>query len=123
MMLPILSRHLAVVVCLALQVMATPCMSCPCRQGEGENEHRQQVATSPSKPVGAAETTCGFCEAASAIRKPYRCGPRDRQVRLLAVTTQEPLLLLDETILSGIHSLRRFVLLSTDVHELQVLLE
>ena len=116
-------RNLAIAVCLVVQAMVTPCIPCSCGQGENENSRREQAFASPSEVENSATTRCPRCEVTGKTRQPSQLRSRDRQVQLPAATTQEPLLLDDDTIAFGVVALHNHSLPLPDAHELQVFLE
>jgi hypothetical protein len=73
--------------------------------------------------MGTSTTGCLLCEAAPETPRTYGCDSTDLLIRLLAVTTQRSLPLLDDTLLSGVVALSEHVLRSANVHGFQVLLE
>jgi hypothetical protein len=85
-MLRIPSRKLAMAAFLALQVIATPCIPCPCGQEEKDKSRRQQTFVSSNVAVDNAKARCSNCKATARIQQSYRSRPGDQQLRLPAIT-------------------------------------
>jgi hypothetical protein len=116
-------RHLIIAVCLFLQIMATSCLPCPCRQGKEESRYGEQMATSAPDAGSTTNTECLLCEAVRDIRLNPESDTRDFQGRLLAGMTQSSLPLLDDALLSNAVAHREYALPPADVDQAQVLLE
>jgi hypothetical protein len=122
-MLRIPFRNLAIAVCLVVQAMATPSISCPCRAGNEEDVRPEHVAASSKEAANRPTTHCSACEARAKVRQPQESRATDRPIRPSAVATPIPRPLDDDTIAWRVALLGREVLPTPDVHELQVLLE
>jgi|GEM_PF-2027821 len=80
-----LARNLTLALCLALQAAALLCLYCPCRQNaDGGVAAAMSTNTADTRGSGGC-----FCQASSEAQISCRPPLLEREIRLIAVTTQD----------------------------------
>lgn len=118
-MFPRFGHHLTLVLCLTVQVMALPCVACPCMQS-------REVGTEAcvaGEAEDSGQSGCRFCQTKPDAWTSARLLVSERQVRLLAATAHATLLLDSDTFVRTAANLSTASLASREVPELQVFLE
>lgn len=112
--------NLALMLCLAVQVIVAPWLPCPCRLWEGDT---QRTFALQREGADQGESRCGFCEAGKDAQPCKHLPPTTRQADPCATAVEKTLIPDGHALACGVALLHGSRSLSPDVHELQVLLE
>ncbi len=117
------SNNLAVSSCLALLVVAVPCLPCQCQQRETVNSLDEEMLGQVSGTTSNTHTSCSICEVNGKVLRSCRYSPLDHHVHLPAFTSQKFFFPLRDNISFAVVALHCSLLYEPDIDEARVLLE